>query len=189
MLRLKKIRSINERAAFVENYNALSKTLVDGSYLSSSEAFGLWKRQTMIGGFVVKRGPQLRTLEALREPLNIDLSPIIEDLAEVTCLWIKAGERNFWTRSLMVVGIAWAIVVMRPKRIIAYTTKPKLHAGTYSALNLSPIFTANLKDTPQPGLFYTINPYVLVLSLPKFLLQKFSKAHAINTLGVKNGYS
>ncbi len=187
MVYLKKICTLEHQLAFIDNYRALSKTGVDLKYVGGSQVYGLWSRRNLVGGFILRRGPDLRTLHALREPLNIDLSPIIQDLAEVTCLWIKASHRNFLTRSLVVVGIALAIIKMRPKRIIAYTTKPKLHASTYSVLNLMPIFIAQLKDSPHQGIFYTISPYGLVLSLPSFLWKRLSKANTINNLGVKHG--
>lgn len=97
---LRQIETTNERRNFAEVYLKSSGLPIPDSYLyhANNRIFGIYWKQTLIGGFILGNGPDFRTIALFAQPE--EQPEIYEGLeerssyTEICCFWIKREYRT-----------------------------------------------------------------------------------------------
>ncbi|SDX01752.1 hypothetical protein [Marinobacter mobilis] len=140
----KRLTDEAQLTAFKEGFEKASGNSVSMDYLYGAGVFGLYRKGTMIGGFVLNNGPQLR-YAAMLGPHCAQLPFSLSDVVEITCYFLT--ERTPFHCSLAGLIIALECWRSGQSYILAGTRIEKVFQ-THSRV-IPNVFHQGLVDTPN----------------------------------------
>lgn len=112
----RQITSTNEREHFSELYESFSGLPIPKDYLlaPSSQVFGFYEQQQLVGGFILGHARKARTVALFAQPDQ--QKEVYQRMdgqrayTEICCLWMSHSQRKkTWSNSLSWLYMAWTI--------------------------------------------------------------------------------